>query len=205
MNQRRRPNFEYSGGLSCLDFSNTARYSPPPRDDLGSYADLVYWGEGAGLLSESEGRRLRRAAAEEPDRARRVLERARELRQAIYGTFAAIAAGKEPLPEDIDKINEAAVAAARHYRIVPKGDAYSWEVAADSAELERPLWPVARSAAELLTSNVLHTVRECALETCAWLFTDNSRNQKRRWCDMKVCGNRSKARRHYRRTRQPAG
>jgi predicted RNA-binding Zn ribbon-like protein len=28
---------------------------------------------------------------------------------------------------------------------------------------------------------------------------DRSRNASRRWCDMKSCGNRQKARRHYRR------
>lgn len=61
------------------------------------------------------------------------------------------------------------------------------------------LWPVARSAAELLTSPDAQRVRECALRSCSWLFVDRSRNRRRRWCDMKTCGNRAKARRHYRR------
>jgi len=30
---------------------------------------------------------------------------------------------------------------------------------------------------------------------CRWLFLDTSKNHTRRWCDMKVCGNRIKARR----------
>ncbi len=32
---------------------------------------------------------------------------------------------------------------------------------------------------------------------CHWLYFDESRNRSRRWCDMRVCGNRAKARRHY--------
>lgn len=32
---------------------------------------------------------------------------------------------------------------------------------------------------------------------CGWLFDDNSKNQSRIWCDMAVCGNRTKARRNY--------
>ncbi|MCY1240531.1 CGNR zinc finger [compost metagenome] len=39
---------------------------------------------------------------------------------------------------------------------------------------------------------------------CGWLFLDRSRNRSRTWCDMAVCGNRSKARRHYHRSKQEA-
>ncbi|MFB2551150.1 CGNR zinc finger domain-containing protein [Ensifer soli] len=37
---------------------------------------------------------------------------------------------------------------------------------------------------------------------CEWLFLDRSRNRSRTWCDMAVCGNRTKARRHYRRSKE---
>ena len=46
-------------------------------------------------------------------------------------------------------------------------------------------------------------VRQCASETCSWLFLDKTKNHRRRWCDMKSCGNRAKARRYYQ--RQKAG
>ena len=39
-------------------------------------------------------------------------------------------------------------------------------------------------------------IRICANETCQWIFFDESRTGQRRWCDMKTCGNRAKARRH---------
>ena len=39
-------------------------------------------------------------------------------------------------------------------------------------------------------------IRICASETCRWLFYDESRSGRRRWCDMATCGNRAKARRH---------
>jgi len=35
----------------------------------------------------------------------------------------------------------------------------------------------------------------CAADDCAWVFLDTSKNHSRRWCDMKACGNRAKARR----------
>ena len=57
------------------------------------------------------------------------------------------------------------------------------------------------SAVELLTSPRRERVRTCGAETCLWLFLDTSKNGSRRWCDMNQCGNRTKARRFYRRQR----
>ena len=65
--------------------------------------------------------------------------------------------------------------------------------------LESALWPIARAAADLLLSDELQHLRMCASDDCAWLFIDRTKNHRRRWCDMKTCGNRVKARRHYQR------
>jgi predicted RNA-binding Zn ribbon-like protein len=48
-------------------------------------------------------------------------------------------------------------------------------------------------------------VKECGTENCNWLFLDTSKNRSRRWCDMKECGNREKARRHYHRKKGVQG
>jgi predicted RNA-binding Zn ribbon-like protein len=66
----------------------------------------------------------------------------------------------------------------------------------DEAKL---LGPIAWSAAELLTSEQLPSLRECAGEACGWLFLDLSKNHSRRWCAMNDCGGREKARRYYQR------
>lgn len=79
------------------------------------------------------------------------------------------------------------------------------EIAADRAglasgqgrvELEAA---VAVSALSLLQPDMRRRIRICG--NCGWLFLDRSRNGSRLWCDMSVCGNRQKARRHYRRAR----
>jgi predicted RNA-binding Zn ribbon-like protein len=61
------------------------------------------------------------------------------------------------------------------------------------------LWPVLWSAARLLAAPELAHLRKCAAPNCGWLFVDTTRNRSRRWCDMRVCGNRDKVRRHRRR------
>jgi predicted RNA-binding Zn ribbon-like protein len=134
-------------------------------------------------------------------RGEKALAHARELRAAITGVLVD-AAGQRVRAEDLAAIDRVVSQAAGHTHLVPRDGGFTWEIDAKALRsLEGPLWPVARSAADLLTGGELSTVRECALETCAWLFVDRSKNQKRRWCDMKVCGNRSKVRRHYARTR----
>ena len=60
---------------------------------------------------------------------------------------------------------------------------------------------VARSAAELLTSQKLGRVKVCAGEGCGWIFLDESRNGSHRWCDPRDCGNRERVRRHLARRR----
>jgi len=54
---------------------------------------------------------------------------------------------------------------------------------------------LALSAAGLMTSPEMARVRACGSSDCRWLFLDTSKNHTRRWCDMKICGNRMKARR----------
>jgi len=44
-------------------------------------------------------------------------------------------------------------------------------------------------------------LRPCANDQCQLFLLDRSRANRARWCSMAVCGNREKARRHYKRTR----
>ncbi len=60
---------------------------------------------------------------------------------------------------------------------------------------------LASSALALLPEENHRRIRICP--NCNWLFLDRSRNASRLWCDMAVCGNRQKARRHYQRSKIP--
>jgi predicted RNA-binding Zn ribbon-like protein len=197
---------EIVGGDLALDLVNTGsrRREGPFRDRLEGYGDLVTWAERVGLVTAEAGERLRAAAARDPAEAERVLERARALRETVYRVFAADARSEAPAPEDLLSLGESAAAAAARRVLVPDsseesgGYRFAWP---PGEELEQILWPVAMSAAELLVSDERERVKECATDNCNWLFLDMSRNRSRRWCDMKDCGNRAKARRHYARTR----
>lgn len=195
--------FHLSGGRLCLDFANTVswRSSARPAERLRSYIDLVSWSRQAGLVTAGEARRLGRGAARRSAEAARVLKRAVEGREAIYRIFSRIADGLPPAPADIARLNAQVSGALRRLGVVLKGGGFSWEWKGDPDSLDRMLWPVARSAADLLTSGGLGRLRKCGADNCGWIFLDTTRNRSRRWCDMRVCGNRAKARRHYRRTK----
>ena len=90
---------------------------------------------------------------------------------------------------------------AEHGRIVSTGGQFRWEWSRMDSYLDSVLWPVARTAGDLLVSGELALVRICGSDECYWLFLDKTKNHRRRWCDMKTCGNRVKARRHYERVK----
>jgi predicted RNA-binding Zn ribbon-like protein len=155
-------------------------------------------------VTPATARELARLAASRPVEAREALTNATELREAMYGLFAAIANRRAPRPADLAALNEQVPAAFTRSRVVDRDRRLGADrrfvltCDADSGDLRAPLVAVTRSAVDLLTSSDIERVRTCAAETCVWLFLDLTKNRTRRWCDMKVCGNRAKVRRFRR-------
>ena len=195
--------FELVGGRLCLDFVNTlngSRETGETEEKLSSYGDLVAWGRQAGVVTEREARRLLKEAERDTNGAARALARARELRAAIYRIFYAAAHdGRPPARSDLGVLNAALSEALAQQRLVKTNEGFALGFGTEGDRLERVVWPVALSAAEVLTSGEVARTRVCEADDCAWLFMDLSKNRSRRWCDMKYCGNRAKSRRHYER------
>jgi predicted RNA-binding Zn ribbon-like protein len=195
------------GGQLCLDFANTVdwRLSQRPGDLLSSYADLVAWGRHAGILSGAQARILLKEARTSPAIAAAVFKQAIALRELVYRIFSRIAQGDMPAGADVDELNSALSDSMSRMRLVPTRHSFEWGWEENGARLERPLWYIVQSAATLLTIGKLDRVRQCNDEHCGWLFFDVSKNGSRRWCSMEDCGNRAKARRHYRRSKAAGG
>jgi predicted RNA-binding Zn ribbon-like protein len=199
--------FDLTGGHPALDLANTVsrRHDPERRKEhLEDYADLLSFAVQDKLVSSQSASRLRQLAVRNRGEALRSFRKAILLREAIYRVFAPIAQGQRPSLVDLQVVRDYAVEALRHRQLVPEnGRAYRWEWQEDGRNpLDQVIWPVAQPAADLLTAAELKAVRWCEAPDCEWLFLDNSRNRSRRWCDMKSCGNRAKARRHYERSHE---
>jgi predicted RNA-binding Zn ribbon-like protein len=204
---RRERRFELKGGVVCLDFVNTVgwRLTERPSEYLRSYEDLLDWGRQAGLLAPQETEDLFRQATLDPEGAQEALSRALDLREEIHRVISRAIAGESQDESDLSALNRELSIALSHLRVMPADGAYGWgwdrSGGDGGARLDSPLWPVAQSAAELLTSPKLGRVKLCAGEGCGWVFLDESRNGSRRWCDSRDCGNRERVRRHLARKR----
>jgi predicted RNA-binding Zn ribbon-like protein len=186
----------------CLAFANTMDWhaSDIPEETLLSYADLVVWARDVGLASQSESDELLQAARGRPVEAGRALERARELREAIYRVFVAVIEGTPPSEGDVTILNHALASAMSGAYMERTEDGFTWGWGDRARGLDALMGPVARSAGALLTSEMRDRVGQCADDRgCGYLFLDTSKNRSRRWCSMEACGNRAKAARHYQR------
>ena len=194
--------FEYTGGNLCLDFANTVnkRTDPARREELlTNYDRLLQWSRESGALGKEACVQLQRLAAEAPGNAQSALRSAIQLRDAIFDIFLAVTE-RWPIPQTaLALLNKEIRRTFEHSEITNNTRSFAWEWLLPERNLEAMLWPVARAAAQLLTSEDLNLVRQCAAEDCAWLFLDATKNHRRRWCEMKTCGNRSKARNYYQR------
>jgi len=188
------------GGAPCLDFTNTVdwRGRAQPEESLTDYGDLIEWSRAAGVLDDAEAEELLRQGAMSPRHAESIYLRGIELRETIYRVFSAACEDAEPVEADLETLNRVLSEALSHTRLGIHGGAYAMEY--DSKPPEYVLWRLAASASELLTSEDVDRVKRCASDGCGWLFLNTSRNRSRKWCSMESCGNRMKARRHYRRT-----
>ena len=192
-----------------LDFANSSgrQWSGDDRERLKSYELLLDWARDHAVLDEVQAESLRDRARGQPDRVGEALARIGGLREAMQRIFASAAHGRGPEPADLELLNAELAEAMRHLRLSPRsadeegGSGFAWVWVDMEEHLTSVLWPVARSAAGLLTSSQLSRLRDCANEACGWLFIDHSKNASRRWCDMGECGNREKARRFRERKR----
>lgn len=194
--------FDYISGSLILDFTNVGTHAGDTHEHLRSYEDLVDFVRQAGGLSPADARRLVADAHRHPSAAKAVLARGVALREAAMRAFSAFARRKPPEARDLELIGREAAAALARRRIAQTGKQITWTWD-DELTVERVLWPIAQSGSELLTSEQDRAiVRECASDTCEWLFLDRTRNHSRRWCDMADCGNRAKQKRSRARARK---
>jgi predicted RNA-binding Zn ribbon-like protein len=176
----------------CLDFANTRywRGQGTPTETLKAPEDLGAWATTNG--------------GSKPDKVppRKEFDHALELRETIYRLFDAQAQAKMPSARDLAALNEALAAAPARTTLRRHCDGYAWDIDVKAGTALSLLAPVLWSAGDLLAGPRLDRVRRCANPECGWLFLDDSRAGKRRWCSMQACGNRAKAKRHYHKSKE---
>ena len=194
--------FKLYAGHPALELVNTLdmRYTADPVELLPAYKDLLRFTVQLRLLSPEQARKLGQATGEK--QARRVLALVIELREALAAVCYAWVNGKTPSPAPVATLEKHFHAAALQRKLGTGQPHLQWKWPGKEQEAELPLWKLAQAAADLFLSSDAALVKDCGDPTCRWLFLDLSKNHTRRWCDMKTCGNRMKARRHQARLQE---
>jgi predicted RNA-binding Zn ribbon-like protein len=194
--------FQLVAGHLALDFANTLdhRYDPDRLIDLLPTYErfLVFCHQTEAISAAQMSKLLGGSSAFD---SRRVLKQVIELRETLYFLILSAVHGRSPDDSHLQVLN-------RFLSGTRPVDEVAWHkcrfvrTSRDVTERpDAPLRQVVDAAIALITSSDIYNVRECSEKTCRWLFLDRSRNHSRRWCDMQLCGNRSKAKRFYARTR----
>ncbi len=193
------------GNVLCLNFVNTRSGYGTERqlEHLFRFEHLLAWARHAGAIDEATSRRF---AANPPSQRAglRALDEALALRDALHGIFSSVIRGTSAPASALATFNRHLAAAMAAAEIEPAGQAFIWRWNTQTMPPEGLLWPVARSAAELLTTGDLNRIKVCPGCFCGWMFLDRTRNGRRRWCEMEICGSRAKMRRYHQRQRDIA-
>ena len=190
---------ERVGGVLCLDFANTINSRVNPEHEyLVQYSDLAGWAKKVGILSPTQTSQLEKRAEQNKEEADRTISTARNIRELLYRIFSNALKRSEPNQKDLEMFVTALGEAISRGHLIKKDNRYhtSWKL---DETFDAVLLPILHSAGQLLHSEDLQHVKECA--GCGWLFLDTSKNQSRRWCSMNTCGARDKMRRYHKRRR----
>jgi predicted RNA-binding Zn ribbon-like protein len=200
-NQARKPApspFQLVAGHPVLDFVNTLDWrfrSTGSEELISGYDDLLRFTEQCRLLSRSEARQI--CATAQSRVCRRVLASARRFREVLATVLYSVIENRSPAEVSLRRLSSY-FHDAQDARIMGWGKGHLiWTLNHRHAP-EFLLWKLSIEAASLLASKESSKIRACSNPECRWLFLDTSRNHSRRWCDMKLCGNRIKARRFRR-------
>jgi predicted RNA-binding Zn ribbon-like protein len=185
------------GGELCLDFTNTLhdRTIEGSKDYLECFDDLVDWLAFTRALSGAEVQRLRKDSAAHPMKAKQGFWDAVNFRELLFRILFALAIHKNPHPDDLASLNQELARILQHTRLSYSSKRFTACRDHDVDTLTTALWPICRSAIDLLLANNFDRLKKCP--KCHWLFYDKSKNGKRRWCSMETCGSIDKSLRYY--------
>jgi predicted RNA-binding Zn ribbon-like protein len=194
-----------AGGLA-LDFANTSsgRGGPRHREHLGSASDVATWAAHAGVIDVATRALIDQKLAEGDRGFSALLRDALSLRETVYRIACAVARREQPAEADLAQLSARCAASLAKASIEMLSEGARWRWPSSEPIPETILGPITLSAVGLLREGDPTRLKQCPGEHCGWVFFDMTKNKSRRWCEMSVCGNRAKAKAHYRRLKAEA-
>lgn len=203
-NTEHRPSRDHHHEMSLddtFDFLNTIELeSGSLVDRLETFDDAAHWLIGRGVCHSGRGPAALLSPGLTNDEA---LRRVRSVRAALRDVAHAVSHGRPAEPDSLAEVNRA-IAARERIELVRSPDGVSVGHSHVGDPLDDALARLADPLVREIGAGRSDRVRICANDTCRWVFYDESRAGRRRWCDMASCGNRAKAARHRARVKAKA-
>jgi predicted RNA-binding Zn ribbon-like protein len=180
-----------------IDFANTLHVHDGVPDDRVAGADALraWLAERSLVAAETSLPRIERA-----------LPAFRELRRLIHDITEGLVDDGRPSPRQVQRLNRVLRAGLHYHRLEPAEDGSRFTVGQVGDDLDQARSAIAGSLAHYVADHPVERLRICASDDCRWRFVDRSPAGRRRWCDMRTCGNRAKVAAHRARRRaEPAG
>jgi predicted RNA-binding Zn ribbon-like protein len=156
---------------------------------LPDFAALLLWFQTAGLLSPRDVAVLERQWGQSAG-ARRTVEAIRGFREKLRKQVLEWEQGSTVHRSTIDEVNRLVTAYPMFTRLKTNGEELSAELYFKPQRPEDLFSPLAHAAATLFANTSRERVRKC--DQCVLHFVDTSKKGSRRWCSMRLCGNRLK-------------
>jgi predicted RNA-binding Zn ribbon-like protein len=185
------------GGELVLDFVNTSsgRGTAGHQEHLRDFETLMQWIEHARVASPKHCDFMRRAGRRQPGRATVAFKEALRLRDLMWHIGHALVQRRAVPSSLLQKLIEAHSASLASAEIKVREGMHIWSWNPRRDLQAAIVGPLTLSALSLLMEKDLSRTKRCDGKECGWLFFDATKNKSRRWCEMRVCGNRAKVRR----------
>jgi predicted RNA-binding Zn ribbon-like protein len=186
----------------CCNFVNTL-YSWKQKDSydfLIDYNTFIEWCHKLAVCDDDQLIQFRQMALKEPDEAISTMNKIREIRLLLHELISAIAANdQEKIAQFLSAINPFLTDAFSRIRLEFSGNRFLIAYPQKAIQLIGPIWLVLKSLYDMITEDDLVRIKECP--SCGWVFFDETKNGKRRWCNPLNCGTKDKMNRYTKKKR----
>jgi predicted RNA-binding Zn ribbon-like protein len=183
--------FYVVGNNPALDFINSVMF------DL-TRETLLSWAIAVNLIEAEKAENLLQKWNENE------LAEISDFRKNLRETVINVANGNGIKSFEIDLVNRILQQNNGFQKLQQTPDGFIKRFEFDLSEPKKILVPIAESIVDLLCYGDLSYLRKCEREDCILYFYDTTKNHKRRWCSMAICGNRAKAAKFYQRKKSRA-
>ena len=180
-----------------VSFVNTLAFDHGhPLEFIPDSDSLIAWLRGAGLLSERAASSERAHLRDDREEAARRLERFAYLRNLIRAIAVEVSETGQVGRDNVRELNHVLRHGLHYHQLEISPDGTEYGLARVGDRLDQARATIAGTLADFLARGKLARVRVCANPGCREVFIDRSPTGRRRWCDMRTCGNQAKVARH---------